>query len=95
MSEHFHILETTDGVTRFVQARHVETVSSPVTNITIEHFIPRRHVSIQLVSDDHWLLPNAYINECYFGEHSPVVTNEFYVDIVFNSPFSGEVILYY
>lgn len=95
MSECYYILDTTDGTTSFVPIRHEETVSSPTSAITIEHFIPLKRVKVELFSLDGYLLPRVYINEFYCGEHTPVVTNQFYVEITFNDPFTGIIQLYY
>lgn len=71
------------------------TVSSPLTFITIEHPFPRRHVKVTVYSSDDHLMPEGIVSSLFCGQHSPVVTNEFYVEITFNDPFTGVIRLDY
>lgn len=77
-----------------VQGTHWEGVSQSV-EVTIEHHIPRRLVRVTLYTDDYYLLSNTRIDECEFGEHDPVVDNQYCVRIRFNTAFSGIVRLDY
>lgn len=76
-------------------APHLEVVSSPVTQITIEHALPRRYVLVTLIGPSHYRLPESFIADIYYGQHSPVITNEYYVTINFNTTFTGTIRLDY
>lgn len=79
------------GRTIAITTPHWTTITSPVTAVTIEHTLPRRYVEVMLISPDHYRLPEGIISSIYYGQHSPVVTNEFYVEITFNDPFTGTI----
>jgi len=78
-----------------VRTSHTEVVASPVSTLTIEHDLPYRYHKVILFDADGYELPRAVINTILHGEHSPVVTNQFYVEIEFNTgaDFVGTVIL--
>jgi hypothetical protein len=89
------IHDTATGMQCAKQLTHLEVVSSPVSDLTIEHTLDRQYVRVQLVTADHFLLAATRIDECEFGEHSPVVTNRYFVHLRFTAPFAGTVRLDY
>ncbi|MBI5646695.1 MAG: hypothetical protein HY962_07160 [Ignavibacteriae bacterium] len=76
------------------QRRHEETVSTPATEITIEHAIDYRYPKVDCYDAAGYLVPPSRILELECGEHSPVTANRYFVRIIFADAFSGVIVLH-